>query len=112
MDFANSNPISSGFLGALLAGFVAGYIVLLLKKIFSKLPESLEGIKPVLLYPVFGILLMAIFMMAVNPIMGAINTGLNNFLSSMSGSSKILLGAVLAGMHNLQLQMQDLNNLK
>ena len=98
MDFANSNPISSGFLGALLAGFVAGYIVLLLKKIFSKLPESLEGIKPVLLYPVFGILLMAIFMMAVNPIMGAINTGLNNFLSSMSGSSKILLGAVLAGM--------------
>ena len=98
MDFANSNPISSGFLGALLAGFVAGYIVLLLKKIFSKLPESLEGIKPVLLYPVFGILLMAIFMMAVNPIMGAINTGLNNFLSSMSGSSQILLGAILAAM--------------
>lgn len=80
MDFANSNPVSSGFLGALLAGFVAGYLVLLLKKIFSKLPASLEGIKPVLLYPVFGILLMAIFMMAVNPIMGAINTGLNNFL--------------------------------
>ena len=98
MDFANSNPVSSGFLGALLAGFVAGYIVLILKKLFSKLPAALEGIKPVLLYPVFGILLMAIFMMAVNPIMGAINTGLNNFLSSMSGSSKILLGAVLAGM--------------
>ena len=97
MDFANSNPVSSGFLGALLAGFVAGYLVLLLKKIFSKLPASLEGIKPVLLYPVFGILLMAIFMMAVNPIMGAINTGLNNFLSSMSGSSQILLGAILAG---------------
>ena len=52
MDFANSNPVSSGFLGALLAGFVAGYLVLLLKKIFSKLPASLEGIKPVLLYPV------------------------------------------------------------
>ena len=98
MDFANSNPVSSGFLGALLAGFVAGYLVLLLKKIFSKLPASLEGIKPVLLYPVFGILLMAIFMMAVNPIMGAINTGLNNFLSSMSGSSQILLGAILAAM--------------
>ena len=93
MDFANSNPISSGFLGALLAGFVAGYIVLLLKKIFSKLPESLEGIKPVLLYPVFGILLMAIFMMAVNPIMGAINTGLNNFLSSMSSSSEVIISS-------------------
>ncbi|WP_455542130.1 PTS fructose transporter subunit IIABC, partial [Intestinibacter sp.] len=98
MNFADSNPVSSGFLGALLAGFVAGYLVLFLKKIFSKLPQSLEGIKPVLLYPVFGILLIAIFMMAVNPIMGAINTGLNNFLASMSGSSKILLGAVLAGM--------------
>lgn len=98
MDFANSNPVSSGFIGALIAGFVGGYIVVLLKKLFSKLPASLEGIKPVLLYPLFGILLMAVFMMAINPAVGAINSGLNNFLASMSGSSKILLGAILAGM--------------
>ncbi|MGM9534930.1 MAG: fructose-specific PTS transporter subunit EIIC [Intestinibacter sp.] len=98
MDFANSNPVSSGFIGALIAGFVGGYIVVLLKKLFSKLPASLEGIKPVLLYPLFGILLMALFMMAINPAVGAINSGLNNFLASMSGSSKILLGAILAGM--------------
>ena len=98
MDFANSNPVSSGFIGALIAGFVGGYIVLLLKKLFSKLPASLEGIKPVLLYPLFGILLIALFMMAINPAVGAINSGLNNLLASMSGSSKILLGAILAGM--------------
>lgn len=98
MDFANSNPVSSGFIGALIAGFVGGYIVVLLKKLFSKLPASLEGIKPVLLYPLFGILLIAAFMMAINPVVGAINSGLNNFLASMSGSSKLLLGAILASM--------------
>lgn len=98
MNFSEITPVSAGFLGALLAGFVGGYLVLLLKKIFSVLPDSLEGIKPVLLYPVFGILLIGVIMLAVNPIMGAINTGLNNFLSSMSGTSKIVLGTILGSM--------------
>lgn len=98
LNYGDASPVSSGFIGALFAGFVGGYIVLLLRKIFDKLPRALEGIKPVLLYPVFGILIMGLVMIAVNPAVGAINTGLNNFLASMSGTSKILLGAVLAGM--------------
>ena len=94
--------ISSGFFGALIAGFVAGYLMLLLKKLFEKLPKSLEGTKPVLLYPFFGILLMgAIMIFIVNPPIGAFNTWLNNGLSSMGESSKILLGAVLGGMMSI-----------
>ena len=89
----------SGFLGALLAGFIAGYLVLLLQKLFSKLPESIEKIAPVLLYPVFGILLIGLIMMfIVEPPIGALNTGLNTALTNMSGSSKILLGMILGGM--------------
>jgi PTS system fructose-specific IIC component len=89
----------SGFLGALVAGFVAGYIVLLLKKLFSKLPESLEGIKPTLLYPVIGIFIMGTLMMIVfNPVIGVINNGLSNLLNSMGNSSKVVLGLVLGGM--------------
>lgn len=103
MNFAEAKPVSSGFLGALLAGFLAGYIVVLLKKIFNKLPNALEGLKPILLYPVCGILVMGVVMIAINPIMGAINTGLNNFLSSMSGTSSILLGAVLGGMMSVDM---------
>ena len=103
MNFAEAKPVSSGFLGALLAGFLAGYIVVLLKKIFDKLPNALEGLKPILLYPVCGILVMGVVMIAINPIMGAINTGLNNFLSSMSGTSSILLGAVLGGMMSVDM---------
>ena len=98
MNYSSDTAISAGFLGALLAGFVGGYVVLLLKKLFSYLPDSLEGIKPVLLYPVFGILLIALIMLAINPIVGAINTGLNNFLASMSGTSKIILGTILGAM--------------
>ncbi len=90
--------VSSGFLGALIAGFVGGYIVLLLKKICSYLPESIEGIKTILLYPVFGIMLMGAFMLLINPYVGAINTAINNYLSSMSTANKILLGAILGGM--------------
>ena len=90
--------VSSGFLGALIAGFAGGYIVLGLKKICSYLPESIEGIKTILLYPVFGIALMGIFMLLINPYVGAINTGINNYLSSMSTANKILLGAILGGM--------------
>ena len=86
--------VSSGFLGALIAGFVGGYIVLLLKKICSYLPESIEGIKTILLYPVFGIMLMGAFMLLINPYV----TAINNYLSSMSTANKVLLGAILGGM--------------
>ena len=98
MNFADASPVSAGFLGALLAGFVGGYLVLGLKKVFNVLPDALEGIEPVLLYPVCGILLIGLIMLAVNPVVGAINTGLNNFLASMSGTSKIILGTILGAM--------------
>ena len=98
MNFADASPVSAGFLGALLAGFVGGYLVLGLKKVFNVLPDALEGIKPVLLYPVCGILLIGLIMLAVNPVVGAINTGLNNFLAAMSGTSKIILGTILGAM--------------
>ena len=90
--------VSSGFLGALIAGFAGGYIVLALKKICSYLPESIEGIKTILLYPVFGILIMGALMLAINPYVAAINTGINNYLTSMGTANKILLGAILGGM--------------
>lgn len=89
----------SGFLGALLAGFLAGYLVLGLKKICSRLPESLEGIKPMLIYPFMGILLVgAIMMFIVEPPVGWLNTQLNFWLESLNGTSGVLLGALLAGM--------------
>lgn len=89
----------SGFLGALVAGFVAGYIIVLLRKVCDKLPQAIEKIAPVLIYPVVGILIMGLFMtFIVEPIMGGINTGLNNALTGMGGSSKIILGMVLGGM--------------
>ena len=90
--------VSSGFLGALIAGFVGGYIVLLLKKICSYLPKSIEGIKTILLYPVFGILLIGLFMLLINPYVGAINTAINDYLASMQTANKIILGALLGGM--------------
>lgn len=91
---------TSGFLGALAAGFIAGYLVNLLKKVSDKIiPESLDGIKPVLIYPLFGMLLTgAIMVFAIEPVVGAINTGLNNALASLSGANVILLGAIVAGM--------------
>lgn len=89
----------SGFLGALLAGFAAGYIILGLRKLCDKLPEALEKIAPVLIYPVVGILVMGLLMtFIVEPIMGGINTGLNNALTGMGSSSKVILGMVLGGM--------------
>ena len=89
----------SGFLGALLAGFAAGYIILGLRKLCDKLPEALEKIAPVLIYPVVGILIMGLLMtFIVEPIMGGINTGLNNALTGMGSSSKVILGIVLGGM--------------
>ena len=94
----NITLVSSGFLGALIAGFVGGYIVLGLKKLCSYLPNSIEGIKTILLYPVFGILLMGAFMLLINPYVAAINTAINDYLSSMSNANKIILGAILGGM--------------
>ena len=89
----------SGFLGALAAGFLAGLIILLLKKVFSRLPDALEKITPVLLYPVCGILLMGLIMMfVIEPPVGALNTALNTALTNMGASSKILLGIICAGM--------------
>lgn len=94
----------SGFLGALAAGFIAGYVILLLKKLCDKLPESLEKLAPVLFYPVFGILIMGEAMnFVVEPVMGAINTGLNSGLASMSGTSKVLLGFVLGAMMSVDM---------
>lgn len=90
---------TSGFLGALVAGFVTGYIVNLLKKIFSKLPESLDGVKPVLLYPLLGIFLIGVIMQfVVEPPIGALNTAINNGLNGLNGASAVVLGVLLGGM--------------
>lgn len=90
---------TSGFLGALVAGFVAGYIVNLLKKIFSKLPESLDGVKPVLLYPLLGIFLIGVIMQfVVEPPIGALHTAINNGLNGLNGASAVVLGVLLGGM--------------
>ena len=89
----------SGFLGALAAGFLAGYLILGLRKLCDKLPDAIEKLAPVLIYPVVGILIMGLAMnFVVEPIMGGINTGLNNFLSGMGDSSRIVLGLILGGM--------------
>ena len=91
--------ISSGFLGALVAGFAAGYLMKGLRKLFDYLPDAFEGLKPVLLYPFFGLLLMALLMtFIINPPVAAINTALTNALNSMGGSSKVILGMLLGGM--------------
>lgn len=102
-----SNPeevlVSSGFLGALIAGFLGGFVILFLRKLFSFMPKSLEGIRTILIYPVAGILIIGIIMLLINPFVALINTGLNNFLFSLSGVNKIILGAILAGMMSVDL---------
>ena len=95
---------TSGFLGALVAGLVAGYIVLLLKKVFSKLPESLDGMKPVLLYPLLGIFLVGVIMQfVVEPPIGALNTAINNGLNGLNGASAVVLGVLLGGMMSVDM---------
>lgn len=95
---------TSGFLGALVAGFVAGYIVLLLKKVFSKLPESLDGMKPVLLYPLLGIFLVGVIMQfVVEPPIGALNTAINNGLNGLNGASAVVHGVLLGGMMSVDM---------
>lgn len=96
---AMANSGGSGFLGALAAGFAAGYLVKGLRSLFDHLPDAFEGLKPVLLYPFFGILLMAVGMVfIINPPVSALNNGITDLLNSMGGSSKVVLGIVLGGM--------------
>lgn len=102
--FANvAEGVPSGFLGALLAGFVGGFLMLGLEKLCDKLPKALNGIKPVLIYPLVGLGVIAVIMCAVNPIMGALNEGLSNLLAGMGSSSKILLGCVLGAMMSIDM---------
>ena len=90
--------VPSGFLGALVGGFLAGGVILVLRKLLAGLPRSLDGIKSILLYPLFGVCITGFLMLFVNIPMAAINTGLNNFLEGLSGSSAVLMGLVLGGM--------------
>lgn len=103
MAYDSSVAISSGFIGALIAGFAGGYIVLGLEKLFSHMPSSLEGIKPILLYPLLGILIVGVVIIGINPVMGAINVAISDFLNSMSGTSMILLGLLLGGMMSVDM---------
>lgn len=100
---AVGGDVPSGFLGALLAGFAGGYLMLGVEKLCDKLPKALNGIKPVLIYPLVGLGLIAVVMCAVNPFMGMINTGLSNLLNSMGSSSKILLGCILGAMMSIDM---------
>ena len=95
--------VSGGFLAAMLAGFVAGYVVQFLKKITEKLPASLNGIRPMLIYPLGGILVVGAIMCGINPIMGMINTAMTDWLNAMGGTSKVLLGAIVAGMMSIDM---------
>ncbi|KIR03241.1 PTS system, fructose-specific IIA component / PTS system, fructose-specific IIB component / PTS system, fructose-specific IIC component [Lachnospiraceae bacterium TWA4] len=103
--FANpgGGDVNAGFLGALFAGFAAGYIVLLLKKLTSKFPASLNSLRPMIIYPIIGTLLGALVTTAINPIMGVINEALNSALAGMGGSSKIILGIIVAGMMSVDM---------
>lgn len=102
--FANvGGDVPSGFLGALLAGFAGGFLMLFVEKICDKMPKALNGIKPVLIYPLAGLGIIAVLMCAVNPFMGLINTGLANFLNNMGDSSKIILGCILGAMMSIDM---------
>ena len=99
----DTTGISGGFLAALLAGFVAGYLVKLLERLTEKLPKSMDGIRPMLIYPLCGILAIGLVMCAVNPLMGIINTAISDWLNSMGGISKVLLGAIVGGMMSVDM---------
>lgn len=100
---APGGDVPSGFLGALLAGFIGGFLMLMLEKACDNLPKALNGIKPVLIYPLGGLGIIAIMMCAVNPVMGMLNEGLASFLSNMGDSSKILLGCILGAMMSIDM---------
>jgi len=100
-DFDASVCVSGGFLAALAAGFLAGYLTLWIEKLCDNLPDSLEGIKPILLYPVLGTLAIGAVMYILNPVFGMINTAINDFLGGMQGANIILLGAIVGGMMSI-----------
>ncbi len=100
-DFDASVCVSGGFLAALAAGFIAGYLTNMIKKACDNLPDALEGIKPILLYPVLGTLAIGAVMYVLNPIFGMLNTAMNNFLNSMGGANAVMLGAVVGGMMSI-----------
>ena len=102
-NISGQGAIPSGFLGALFAGFVGGFFMLGLEKLCDRMPKALNGIKPVLIYPLAGLGIIAVVMCAVNPFMGMINTGISDLLSSMGESSKIILGAVLGAMMSIDM---------
>ncbi|WP_295212555.1 fructose-specific PTS transporter subunit EIIC [Ruminococcus sp.] len=100
---APGGDVPSGFLGALLAGFLGGFVMLLIEKACDKLPKALNGIKPVLIYPLGGLAVVALMMCAVNPIMGVLNEALANFLTNMGGTNKVLLGCILGAMMSIDM---------
>lgn len=103
-EFGNlAGDIPSGFLGALLAGFVGGYLMLAIEKMCDKMPKTLNGIKPVLIYPIAGLGMISVIMCTVNPFMGMINTALSDFLNNMGNTSKIVLGCILGGMMSIDM---------
>lgn len=95
--------VNAGFLGALFAGFAAGYVVIGLKKLTSKIPQSLNSIRPMIIYPVFGVLIGSIVTTFINPFMGIINDALSTGLNSLNGTSKVLLGIICAGMQSVDM---------
>ncbi len=103
--FANpaGGEVNAGFLGALFAGFAAGYLVLGLKKLTSRLPQSLNSVRPMIIYPVVGILSGSVVTTLINPLMGMINDTLTGALNSMNGTSKVLLGMIAAGMQSVDM---------
>lgn len=103
MTLTSSTCVAAGFLGALIAGFLGGYVVVGLKKLCSYLPDSLEGIKPILIYPLGGILVIGFIMCLINPAVASLNTALSNGLNSMGEGSKILLGCVVGGMMSIDM---------
>ena len=105
MTFANpaGGDVNAGFLGAIFAGFAAGYVILGLKKLTAKIPQSLNSVRPMIIYPVFGVLIGSVVTTVINPFMGMINTALSNGLNSLSGTSKILLGVICAGMQSVDM---------
>ncbi len=99
-NFDSSVCVSGGFLAALAAGFIGGYLTLYIEKLCDHLPDALEGIKPILLYPVLGVLATGGAMYVLNPAFGAVNTAMNSWLGSMQGANIVLLGAIVAGMQS------------
>lgn len=102
-NISGQGAIPSGFLGALFAGFAGGLLMLGLEKLCDRMPKALNGVKPVLIYPLAGLGIIAVIMCAINPFMGMINTGISDLLSSMGESSKIILGAVLGAMMSIDM---------